>query len=96
MPAEQHAINIQDIPALQPIAQEVSRTRQRLRLSVDGADVTLVVEPSHPKRSRARRGRRTSADDPFWSLIGTGHSGKTDVSANHDKYLAEWERSTMQ
>lgn len=28
-----------------------------------------------------------SADDPIWELIGSGESGITDGSVNHDKYI---------
>lgn len=31
-------------------------------------------------------------EDPIWSLIGKGSSGSKDVSARHDRYLAEGER----
>lgn len=31
-------------------------------------------------------------EDPIWSLIGKGSSGRKDVSARHDHYLAEGER----
>jgi len=28
-------------------------------------------------------------DDPLWAIVSLGHSGITDLSINHDKYLAE-------
>lgn len=92
MAAEQQAINITDIPALRDIAAEVTRTRKRRTLAVDGEDVTLIVAPK--ATTRGRRGKRTSADDPFWKLVGLGSSGKHDLSANHDHYLAEAKMST--
>jgi transcriptional pleiotropic regulator of transition state genes len=30
-------------------------------------------------------------DDPIWDLVGSGDSGRTDVSTHHDRYLAEGE-----
>jgi hypothetical protein len=31
-------------------------------------------------------------DDPAMDLVGLGHSRRGDLSANHDRYLAEYER----
>lgn len=39
--------------------------------------------------SRHGRGRRTSADDPLWGIIGIASSQPDDVSENKHKYLAE-------
>jgi AbrB family looped-hinge helix DNA binding protein len=36
--------------------------------------------------------RPLSGDDPIWDLVGVGASGASDVSDNHDRYLAESER----
>ena len=33
-----------------------------------------------------------SAEDPIWAMIAQGSSGKRDVSARHDYYLAKGER----
>ncbi len=64
MAAEHQAINIADLPALQPIAREVSRTRQRRKVPVDGEDVTIIVEPN-PRRDHVRRVRTKGAEDSF-------------------------------
>ncbi|NLY75494.1 MAG: AbrB/MazE/SpoVT family DNA-binding domain-containing protein [Firmicutes bacterium] len=32
-----------------------------------------------------------SPEDPIWKLIGAGESGYSDVSTNHDRYLAAGE-----
>lgn len=37
--------------------------------------------------------RPSSPDDPFLKLIGSGESGKSDISERHDDYLAERRRS---
>lgn len=37
--------------------------------------------------------RASSPDDPFLELVGSGESGKRDISARHDDYLAERHRS---
>jgi hypothetical protein len=96
MADEQSAINIADIPALRLIAQEVSRTRQRRKVAVNGEDVTIIVEPNRPRRSDIPRGKQTSHNDPLWKIIGIGKDERTtDVSENHDRYLADWELSNM-
>jgi transcriptional pleiotropic regulator of transition state genes len=35
--------------------------------------------------------RPLGADDPIWTLIGAGESGRGDVSAEHDRHLADAE-----
>jgi AbrB family looped-hinge helix DNA binding protein len=35
--------------------------------------------------------RPLSEGDPIWRLVGVGASGDTDVSENHDRYLADGE-----
>lgn len=35
--------------------------------------------------------RALAGDDPIWGLVGTGASGRTDVSREHDRELAEAE-----
>src|SRR5262252_1853250 len=45
------------------------------------------VSPSLPKKRTKTRGKPVNADDPLWKLVGIGHSGKGDISANTHKYL---------
>ena len=46
-----------------------------------------------PKRTRrvVRRlpGKSLTMDDPLWQVVGLGHSGQGDISANKHRYLAE-------
>jgi hypothetical protein len=86
MAQEQQAINVSDNPALRELVEEVARTRRSKVLRVDESQAEAVIMPA---KSHRRIARRTSADDPFWGLLGIGASGKTDISTNHDKYLAE-------
>jgi hypothetical protein len=90
MATEQHSINIADIPTpLQEIAREVSRTRHRQRLPVDGEDVTIIVEPLRPRRSPSKA-RPVTKDDPLMELIGIGRSGRpSNASENKHEALAE-------
>ena len=64
MAAEHIVVNIADIPALRPIAQEVSRTRQRKRIPVDGEDVTIIIEPNRRKHVVGKT-HATRAEDSF-------------------------------
>ena len=54
---------------------------------VTGEDVALL-SPIKPVTKRRARGKPTSADDPLWKLVGIGHSGRGDISANKHTYLA--------
>lgn len=55
-----------------------------LEVSLEGQEVRLQkVVPARP----------LSGDDPIWKLLGTGASGRHDVSEAHDRYLAEGERA---
>jgi AbrB family looped-hinge helix DNA binding protein len=40
---------------------------------------------------KLRSVRPLGEDDPIWALIGVGRGGVTDVSRDHDRYLAEAE-----
>jgi hypothetical protein len=48
-----------------------------------------MLTPITPVAKRSVRGKPTSADDPLWKLVGIGHSGKGDISANKHQYLAD-------
>jgi AbrB family looped-hinge helix DNA binding protein len=36
--------------------------------------------------------RPLGGDDPIWGMVGAGASGASDISENHDRYLADSER----
>jgi hypothetical protein len=47
-----------------------------------------MLTPITPAAKKSIRGKPTSADDPLWKLVGIGHSGTREISANKHKYLA--------
>jgi len=90
-------VDISNSPELLKLAQDV-RTSGAPRLLRDGEQDLAMLTPVQPSdtgvRSRGRRDRRTSADDPLWNIIGIGDAAgspddPTDVSENKYKYLAE-------
>jgi len=96
MAHEQQAIDVSNIPAMKELVDEVFRTRQARVLRDDETGAEVVVKPATPKRSRVPRGKPTSVDDPLWKIVGMAKGDQpTDVSENHDKYLADWELSKM-
>jgi bifunctional DNA-binding transcriptional regulator/antitoxin component of YhaV-PrlF toxin-antitoxin module len=53
-----------------------------------------VVEVGGELRMRKIGGvRPLGDDDPIWSLVGTGRSGRHDVATNHDRHLADAEHA---
>ena len=53
-----------------------------LAVSEDGGEIRLrKIVPTRP----------LGTEDPIWDLIGRGDSGFQDVSANHDRHLANGE-----
>jgi hypothetical protein len=81
-------IDISGIPELVKLAREVRQTNTPAILREEREELAMVT-PIKPVAKRRVRGKPTSADDPLWNLVGIGHSGKGDVSANKQKYLAE-------
>src|SRR5688500_8451442 len=47
------------------------------------------VSPKPPKKRSQAKAQPVTSDDALFRLIGIGHSGKGDISANKHKYLAE-------
>lgn len=88
MAKEPKRIDISSIPELLNIAHEVQRTNEPRILQQDSEDVAMLI-PVKPAAKRSARGRPVTKDDPLWSLVGIGHSGRGDVSTNKHQYLAE-------
>jgi len=64
----------------------------RAALGIDDGTYLEVTEHDQEIRLRkVKRVRPLSDEDPIWGLIGAGDSGLTDVSTNHDRYLADAE-----
>jgi hypothetical protein len=88
MANEPKRIDISRIPELLHLAQEVQSTNEPRILQQDSEDLAMLT-PITPVAKRSVRGKPTSADDPLWKLVGIGHSGKGDISANKHQYLAD-------
>ena len=88
MAEELKRIDISSIPELVKLANEVRSTNEPSILQQEREDVAMLT-PLKPRARRSAKGKPTTADDPLWKLVGIGHSGKGDVSANKHKYLAE-------
>ena len=88
MAKEPRHIDISSIPELQKLVREVCQTNEPSILREEREDVAMLT-PLKPVTKRGVRGKPTTADDPLWKLVGIGHSGKGDVSANKHQYLAE-------
>jgi len=88
MAKELKRIDISTIPELLKLAQEVRTTNEPAVLQQESEDVALLT-PIKPVSKRSVRGQPTTADDPLWQLVGIGHSGRGDISANKHQYLAD-------
>lgn len=64
----------------------------RSSLGIDERSYLEVTEVDDEIRMRKLiRARPLGADDPIWSLIGTGASGDGHVAEDHDRHLADGE-----
>ncbi len=90
MPRERRLLDVTHNPELMRVAREVQQTRTARILQADGEDLAEIA-PLSP-RARLPRGRRTSADDPIWDIIGMISTNAPDnVSERVDAYLADAE-----
>lgn len=94
--AEQvRSIDINDVPALARLAQEVRATGESRVLRQEQDDVAVVIrmEPKRRKRAaRIPRGKAFTKGDSLFNIIGIADDPTdpvTDVAANKHKYLAE-------
>src|SRR5438270_622767 len=82
------SIDITGQEALTRAAEEVSKAGSRAVLTRDGEAVALLVPL--PKRSRSRAAKALTNKTWLRDLTDLGPSqGSTDISENHDKYLAQ-------
>jgi len=82
---------IQSVPDLIRIAEEVERTGQPCILNRDNEEFVQIT-PLKVSGKKLKKGQPTSKDDPLWRIIGIAADPTdkvTDVSLNTDKYLAE-------
>jgi AbrB family looped-hinge helix DNA binding protein len=64
--------------------------RRALGIS-EGTYVEVRAEGDELRLRKIVRVRPLGPDDPIWRLVGATASGASDVSENHDRYLAEAE-----
>ncbi|MGH7798772.1 MAG: AbrB/MazE/SpoVT family DNA-binding domain-containing protein [Candidatus Binatia bacterium] len=65
--------------------------RRRLRISKD--DYLMIEADGNVLKVRKLPEKKLLAsDDPIWDFVGQYASGEKNVSAQHDRYLAEGER----
>jgi hypothetical protein len=87
MAKEPRHIDISGIPELLKLVHEVRQTNEPTILREEREDVAMLM-PMKPVGKTKVRGKPVTADDPLWKLVGIGHSGKGDISANKHTYLA--------
>jgi len=64
----------------------------RRKLGITKGDCLLVEsEGYYLTLHKVSRAKALSAEDPIWDMIGRGSSGKRDIAARHDYYLAKGE-----
>jgi transcriptional pleiotropic regulator of transition state genes len=64
--------------------------RQALGID-DGSYLEVTGTEDEIRLRKLVRTRPLGDDDPIWDLVGTGESGRTDVSGTHDRHLADAE-----
>ena len=65
--------------------------RRKLGITKDNY-LVVETEGEYLRLRKLSPEKLLDAEDPIWSLIGKGSSGKKDVSVRHHHYLAEGER----
>jgi AbrB family looped-hinge helix DNA binding protein len=65
--------------------------RRKLRISKDDY-LVVEAEGEYLKLRKVPETKLLGPEDPIWSLVGKASGGAKDVSAKHDRYLAEGER----
>lgn len=86
-------LDVSELPELRAFAERVNRSGARYELR-SGGEALATVAPAASRRHR--EGKRTSADDPIWDIVGMAQSAElSDVSAHVDDYLtaAEFDAS---
>lgn len=87
---QRNSFDLSQYPELLAFAQEVKRSGTPRVLSSNGEELVRVSPIT--TRKRRPRGKRTSAADPIWDIIGMGQSGEpSNVSEHVDEFLATWE-----
>lgn len=88
------AMDVSRLPDVLSLAEQVKRTKTpRILIRADGEELARLVPPK--QRTPKPTGKRITADDPIWDIVGMGSSagGLSNVSEHVDEFLAEWEVS---
>jgi hypothetical protein len=94
VPLEPLPLDVSKSPELLALARDVKRSGTPLVLCADGEELARI-SPARRAR-RTLKGRPTSAEDPFWRIIGMGRSGEpSDASERVDDVLAEFELASQ-
>lgn len=65
--------------------------RRKLGITKDNY-LVVEAEGEYLRLRKLSPEKPLAPEDPIWSLIGKGSSGRKDVSVRHDHYLTEGER----
>lgn len=71
------------------------KVREALGLKA-GDYLSVLVDKEEIRLRKVQQIRPLSNDDPIWNIVGAGNSGRQDVAARHDHYLAEGEAERWQ
>ncbi len=90
MARERQALDVTHNPELVRVAREVQQTRTTRILQADGEELAEIKPLA--RRPRLPRGKRTSANDPFWRIVDIAATGAPDSASERvDEILAEFE-----
>jgi AbrB family looped-hinge helix DNA binding protein len=74
------------------------KIRESLRID-EGAYLEVLEADQEIRLRKILPARPLGPEDPIWNLIGAGESGRSDISAEHDRHLAaaeteRWRKSS--
>ncbi len=80
---------IQGLPELVRLAEEVQTTQEPRVLTRKGKELVIVQPAATPRSRKSLGGRRLTHEDALWRLVGSASSAEpTDASKKHE-YLAQ-------
>lgn len=85
-------IDIDGVPELVALAEEVRRTNKPRVLRRGSEDVAMPapIGPRKVKRKRLPLGKPFTKDDPLWDLVGIGESEEpTNMAEHKHDYIAD-------
>jgi len=83
-------VDISNNPELLRIVEDVRTSNEPRVLQRDHEELAILLPARRPRKvARVPRGKSFTEDDPLWDMVGSGHSGLTDVSEKKHQYLAD-------